>query len=184
MTEDESWRNVGKQIRKLRKENGLTLKQLADGCDLSSNAISLVERGQVAPTVVTLCKIAHALGVSASSLFREFCATEVVLTRAGESGSGAQVETAFRLLGSGGNLVQPSGKGSSCSIPCKRTEMILCVSGSIETIIDEQTYQLKPGDSLHFSGEAYHRWRNSGQETGVAVMVLIPEGQPPTEENE
>jgi transcriptional regulator with XRE-family HTH domain len=48
---------------------------------LSPNAISLVERGEVAPTVETLCKIASALGVSASSLLQGICPTQVIHTR-------------------------------------------------------------------------------------------------------
>lgn len=84
MPECESWQNIGKRIRKLRKENRLTLKQLAAGCELSPNTISLVERGEVAPTVVTLCKVAHTLGVSASAFFHDICPTEVILTRAAQ----------------------------------------------------------------------------------------------------
>jgi DNA-binding XRE family transcriptional regulator len=55
----ESWRNVGHKIRYLRKADQLTIKQLAAGSGLSANAISLVERGEVAPTVETLCKVAR-----------------------------------------------------------------------------------------------------------------------------
>lgn len=89
MTERESWRNIGRRIHELRKENQITLKQFADGCDLSANAISLVERGKVTPTVLALCKIAHALGVSPSSFFQDICPSEIILIRA----KSAQVET-------------------------------------------------------------------------------------------
>ena len=85
MTVRESWRSVGSKIRHLRKSNGLTLKQLARGCDLSANTISLVERSEVAPNIDTLCKIATALGVSPSSLFLEVCRPKVVLQRADET---------------------------------------------------------------------------------------------------
>jgi transcriptional regulator with XRE-family HTH domain len=84
MKERESWQNLGHRIRKLRKESQLTLKRLAAGCELSVNAISLIERGRVAPTVMTLCKIAHALGVSAGSLFQDIYPAEVILTRVTE----------------------------------------------------------------------------------------------------
>jgi len=174
--ENESWRNVGIRIRFLRKENGLTLKQLAVGCGLSQNAISLVERGEVAPTILTLCKIAHALGVSASSLFQEFCSSEVILTRAVEGQNKPRPEIAFNAL-TKRCIQMPTymGKGTGCSLPGRMNQMVLCISGTIEFMVDDSCYQLTPGDSLTFSAEAYHRWRNTGDETGVAVMVLSPQ---------
>lgn len=176
MSERESWRNVGRRIRLVRKENNLTLKQLAAGCDLSPNAISLVERGEVAPTVVTLCKIAHALGVSASSFFQEVCSPEIVLTRvcAGE----AEQTIPQRVFSSLSGRVEPnhlSDKGNSvCSMP-KMVQTVLCVCGAVEYEVDDQIYRLNPGDTLSFNGQAFHRWRNPGTDAGVAVMVLSPE---------
>lgn len=179
MAESDSWRNVGKRIRLMRKDNGLTLKQLADGCDLSPNAISLVERGEVAPTVMTLCKIAHALGVSASSLFLDICSTDVILTRAMEGPEQTQQEIAVNILTKKGiQMPMYLGKSNSCSFAGSKTQMVLCVSGTIEYLVDEHCYLLNPGDSLTFNGGAFHRWRNSGLETGVAVMVLTPQTIP------
>lgn len=170
MTECESWLNVGRRIRKLRKENHLTLKQLAAGCGLSPNAISLVERGEVAPTVMTLCKIGHALGVSPGIFFQDICSTEVILTRA-QAGEQAQTESAFQLLSGEGAFHEGGGENDRC-LPSGMTQMVLCLHGPIEYEVDDQSYLLYPGDSLTFNGEAFHRWRNHGPGTGVAVMVL------------
>ena len=173
MTDSESWRNVGKRIRKLRKENRLTLKQLAVGCDLSPNAISLVERGEVAPTVITLCKLAHALGASASSFFQEVCPTEVIVTRAMDGQAQMRSESALCALAGKGISLATSSRDSVCCAPSARlTQMVLCVCGPIEYEVDDQCYLLNPGDSLTFSEEAFHRWRNPSMETGVAIMVL------------
>lgn len=176
MSERESWRNVGKRIRIVRKENKLTLKQLATGCDLSPNAISLVERGEVAPTVVTLCKIAHALGVSASSFFQEVCSPEVVLTRARAEAFEKTIPQQVFISLSG--KVEPnrvSDQGYSvCAMP-KMVQTVLCVCGAVEYEVDDHVYRLNPGDTLSFNGQAFHRWRNPGSEAGVAVMVISPE---------
>ncbi len=175
MSNNESWRNVGKHVRKLRRDNGLTLKQLAVGCDLSSNAISLVERGEVAPTVITLCKIAHALGVPAASFFHDVCPRDVVITRAGTFPEQTRSEAAFHALARSGITGRPLPESSDlCSLAAPLSQMVLCVSGSIEYEVDDHSYLLYPGDSLSFNAEAFHRWRNAGSETGVAVMVLNP----------
>ncbi len=177
MTIHESWRNVGDKIRYLRKSNGLTLKQLARGCDLSANTISLVERSKVAPNIETLCKIANALGVSPSSLFLEICKPKVVLQRASEE----NLETDFseKTLQVFANAPTSTGcmqkvSPSELTSPSTRRHSILCLCGQVEFELEGQTYCLNPGDSLAFNSDAFHRWRNSGDATGIAVLVSPP----------
>lgn len=175
MEERESWQNIGQRIRQLRKGNQLTLKQLAAGCDLSVNAISLIERGRVAPTVMTLCKIAHALGVSAGSLFQDICPSEVILTRATESQKDQLDMVALRTLTT--KSAQECGvpnAGPACSLPSKMTQMILCVCGSLKYEANGLSYRLHPGDQLIINGNAFQRWTNPESDAGIAVMVLTP----------
>ena len=60
---------LGAKIRQLRKERGLTLKQLANKTALSVSLISQIELGKSAASVSTLRKLASALSVSMSYLF-------------------------------------------------------------------------------------------------------------------
>ena len=53
---------VGRRIRKLRIERGLTLRQLEALADLSATHLSDIERGQTSPTLGSLMRIAAALG--------------------------------------------------------------------------------------------------------------------------
>jgi transcriptional regulator with XRE-family HTH domain len=176
MTDRESWRNVGERIRRLRKENRLTIKQLAARCNLSANAISLVERGEVAPTVMSLCKIAHALGASAASFFQEVCPVEVVLDRANDRQQARIAEaTVDALTGNCAREIRVPNEGRGCSLPGHGAQMLLCVSGSVEYEVDEQHYCLSPGDRLIVHGNAFQRWCNPGHEPGIAVLVLMPQ---------
>jgi transcriptional regulator with XRE-family HTH domain len=184
MAQIETWKNIGNKIRHLRKMNQLTIRQLAKGCDLSANAISLVERGEVAPSVATLCKIAHALGVSASSLFQEVCSPGVVLSRAGEVVSTAGVD---RLLGelscASPRAVRPAlldRAEAMESDPYRRflegvRQSVLCLSGCVILEVDDQSYCLEPGDQLSFNAQAFHRWHNPGASASVAVVILPPD---------
>jgi len=177
MTFQESWRNVGDKIRYLRKSSGLTLKQLARGCDLSANTISLVERSEVAPNIETLCKIANALGVSPSSLFLEICKPQVVLQRANEDNH--ETDTIGRTMQVFAKAPTISGcmqksSTSESELLSTRRYSILCLCGQVELELDGQTYCLDPGDSLAFNSDAFHRWRNSDNSTGIAVLVLPP----------
>ena len=173
----ESWRNVGEKIRYLRKFNGLTLKQLARGCDLSANTISLVERSAVAPNIDTLCRIANALGVSPSSLFLEICKPRVVLQRANEENLETDIsEQTLQVFANVSTATECMKKASPSELasPSTRRHSILCLCGQVELELDGQTYCLNPGDSLAFNSDAFHRWRNSGDSTGIAVLVSHP----------
>lgn len=56
-------------IRKYRKEKGLTQLQLAIKCSLSVDHISGIERGIFNPSVKTIFKIAEALNVEVYKFF-------------------------------------------------------------------------------------------------------------------
>ncbi|MFZ5911985.1 MAG: helix-turn-helix domain-containing protein [Chloroflexota bacterium] len=176
----ETWLNVGNKIRYLRKSSGLTLKQLARGCDLSANTISMVERSEVSPSIETLCKIAHALGVSPSSLFLEICKPTVVLQRA--ENSGAETNIAGQTLQifatapqtAGCMLAAPKTPDRAHEATETRRHSILCLCGQVELELEGQTYSLNPGDSLAFNSDAFHRWRNTGESTGIAVFIVPP----------
>jgi transcriptional regulator with XRE-family HTH domain len=178
MTLQETWRNVGNKIRYLRKSNGLTVKQLARGCGLSANTIGLVERSEVAPNIETLCKIANALGVSPSSLFLEICKPRVVLQRADETGGETDIAgQALQILATvpyppGCMQITPKGSKPASDFNLIRRHSILCLCGQVELELDGQVYCLNPGDSLAFNSDAFHRWRNSGESTGIAVLIL------------
>jgi transcriptional regulator with XRE-family HTH domain len=168
----ESWHNVGSRIRTIRKQNKLTLRQLAKGCNLSTNAISLVERGQVAPTVETLCKIAGALGVRASSFLQEICPNEISIIRASvDVGSNASLSVQDSCPSSCWDIHQDQG-----IITSYWQESVLCLSGEAEfEDSDGQTHRLSPGDRLVCNGNALQRWRNFGENPATLVMILTPQ---------
>ena len=59
---------LGEEIRRARKEAGMTQEELADRAGLHYTYISLLERDKKSPTIDSLFRICKALGVSASSL--------------------------------------------------------------------------------------------------------------------
>jgi len=59
---------IGKKIKALRKQSGLTQKKLAERLCITHQSISDWELGKKNPTLETLKKLAGALGVSVSSL--------------------------------------------------------------------------------------------------------------------
>ncbi len=64
-------RKIGENIRRLRKERGMTIKELADAVGLKESTLSLIERGKRRLNIDTFLKIVDALGVSAKLLLSE-----------------------------------------------------------------------------------------------------------------
>ena len=61
---------VGRNVKRVRQEKGLTQEQLAELSGFSQQYISGLEQGQRNPTVVSLYELATALGVSHMELVR------------------------------------------------------------------------------------------------------------------
>jgi transcriptional regulator with XRE-family HTH domain len=61
---------VGRNVKRIRQEKGLTQEQLADLSGCSQQYISGLEQGRRNPTVVSLYELATALGVSHMELVR------------------------------------------------------------------------------------------------------------------
>jgi len=61
---------VGRNVKRIRQEKGLTQERFAEVSGFSQQYISSLERGRRNPTVVTVYELATALGVSHMELVR------------------------------------------------------------------------------------------------------------------
>lgn len=70
--EMELLKSIGHTIRGLRKERGLTLKQLARRTSLSVSLLSQIERAESAASIASLYKVSSALDVTLTELFGDY----------------------------------------------------------------------------------------------------------------
>ena len=63
--------DIGKKLRELRKQNDLTLEDLASRSELTKGFLSQVERNLTALSIATLADILEALGSNLSEFFHE-----------------------------------------------------------------------------------------------------------------
>lgn len=64
-------KELGKKIKKIRKERGLTLMELAEKSGVSQGYLSRIENGRHDPTFSVLLQIARALQIQVSMLYQE-----------------------------------------------------------------------------------------------------------------
>jgi ribosome-binding protein aMBF1 (putative translation factor) len=61
---------VGREVRRLREEAGLTQRQLAGRAGMTQSVIARLEAGGTEPTLATLDRVAKALGLELTIAFR------------------------------------------------------------------------------------------------------------------
>jgi XRE family transcriptional regulator, regulator of sulfur utilization len=61
---------LAKRIRDLRKKRGFSQEAFADHAGLHRVAVGWIEQGRRVPSLKTLVKVSHGLGISLSELFR------------------------------------------------------------------------------------------------------------------
>ncbi len=185
MTQDETQiqqttENVGRKIRRLRERKRLSQQAVADLSGLSRNTLSLIERGQSSPTVSTLKRLAIALGVSINAFFETQDRTQIIFTKSGQRPSLLLSGCVLADLGIGLNerFVTPlilriePGARSGNVVSHDGQDFVFCIRGEILYKVGEQTFVLKPGDSLLFNAYLDHGFQNTGLEEAELMIVL------------
>jgi transcriptional regulator with XRE-family HTH domain len=173
--------SLGARLRGVRKERALSQRELADLADLSPNAISLIERDEISPSVATLQRLAAALGVKMSYFFESATVARILHFRPNQrpvirgagltiEGLGArldgqQIEPFFITLASHADM----GAGQ---VVHTGHEFVCCLAGRVRYEIDGGAYLLEPGDFLLFEANLPHRWGNPGDDDARLLLVL------------
>ena len=61
---------LGKKIRKIRKEKGISQEELADKAKIHRTYMGKIERGESNPPIYTIFKVSKALSVHVYELFK------------------------------------------------------------------------------------------------------------------
>lgn len=191
MTEDLSRivSGIGPKLHTLRKQAGLSLQQLAVKSDVSAAAIHKIEQSGMVPTITTLLKVAGALGRPVAYFVdeEEVASDPTVFVRDGEQRPILTSHTGIDLAGISGTYgrfylagaratVVPGASSGDHFLEHPGEELVYLLEGVLEFVVNQQTYRLQPGDSLHFRTVQPHSWRNPGTADALALwMALRPQ---------
>lgn len=173
--------SLGTKLRALRKERDLTQRDLASLASLSANAISLIERDEISPSVATLQRLATALNVKIGYFFDEDVQTDIMHVKAGErpsiTGKGVTIESiGERLRGQEMEpffiSLAPGSESGRQQVIHSGHEFVYCVQGEVEYEIDGDVYTLNEGDFLLFEAQLPHHWRNPTTEKAELLLIL------------
>jgi transcriptional regulator with XRE-family HTH domain len=181
-TDDEALA-LGRRLRALRKERGLTLTQIAAVTGLSAAFISQAERGLCRVSIPSLGRLAQALDVEAYTLIlpERARADRVEITRRRERPGYVQADdapssSASPLTGAGHQVrvVEVSGGPFQRTGPFRHLndEFLYVIDGSMEIEVDGTVEVLEAGDSLVFS-RGVELWLNVlSSDTRYLVCVV------------
>lgn len=184
---------VGRRLRILRLERGLSIRALAELSSLNVNTLSLIENGRTSPSVSTLQQLATALEVPITAFFEnELLKSSVSFLKAGQRPRAAFAHGTLEDLGGGLSLhggqplivnLEPHADSGETPIVHTGHEFVFCLEGCLLYTIEDQTYLLEPNDSLLFEAHLPHRWQNVGDTPSRSLLILCPadESDRPTE---
>ena len=154
---------------------------MAKACDLSANAIGLIERGESSPSVSTLHRLAQALELPITDLFTETREQTVVLTRESQRSQTHRDRIQMENLTKGLSnqhmepflvTFQPGAGTGANPVVHLGEEFVFCLEGKIEYQIAGQVYNLEAGDSLMFQANQPHCWCNSDEEPAKLLLIF------------
>jgi transcriptional regulator with XRE-family HTH domain len=174
--------SLGVKLRELRKERNLSQRDLAAQAGISPNAISLIERDEISPSVATLQRLAAALKVKMSYFFEDDNPqASVIHIKASERPS--LTSRGLMIAGLGRRLreqelepffvaMAPEAESGRQPVIHSGHEFVCCLCGTVEYEIDGNIYQLQAGDFLLFEAELPHHWRNPSAEKTELLLIL------------
>jgi XRE family transcriptional regulator, regulator of sulfur utilization len=180
--------SLGQRVQTLRIDRGLTLRELADASDVSVSMLSSVERGEKAPTVVVLDRIAAGLDVTLASLVAEPDAQTVIVRRAADQDRvdepGGWQRTILTPVVPGVNFEWIRSKlppgcdaGTFPAYAPGSHEFVAVQTGVLTLTVGERELTLAAGDSVYFAADAPHGYANRGQANciyHVAALIMRP----------
>jgi transcriptional regulator with XRE-family HTH domain len=178
---------VGKNLRRLRSERGLSLEKLAQASSVSRAMLGQIELGQSAPTINVLWKIAHALDVAFSALISTTASTGPRVLRQ---------KDAKRLMSHDGTFqsralfpfdeprrvefyelkLAPKGFEKADAHPPGTSENLVVAKGQLEMMVGNDVHILDAGDAIVFEADVEHCYRNlSSGETQLYLVMTYAE---------
>jgi len=179
---------LGSQIRSLRRQQGMTLDDLAGEAGLSKGYLSKLERGLKTPPISTLANIARALSVEIAEFFRTGVERpRLTLVRAGDRtrvrNVGANFGYFYESLADRFHekkvepfiITMTPGAKEHPLFSHRGQEMIFVLEGRMLFYFGQERHVCEPGDCLYFDASEEHRAECVGPDVARALVVVVPD---------
>jgi transcriptional regulator with XRE-family HTH domain len=176
--------DVGERVRAIRQLRRLTLRDVSERTGLSESFLSQAERGRTSASIVSLQRIAEALGVAVSDFFSPDTTHRPLVLRRdarqfvawGKLGRKAlltpkpfrHVEVVVAELDPGGSTGEETYRHGDSE------EVFYVLSGRVRLQLDADIFELGAGDSVQYRSSTPHRVVNDSMERAEVMFVVSP----------
>ena len=179
----------GMRVRSLRKERGLSLEQLAARSNVALATLSRIENGKGTGTFRTHQRIAEALDLPLTELYRNLQESEqeaiLIEPGSGEAESFSYDENASAILLTKQVsrkqmlpqliVIHPGGKTALEQYRKGTERWLFGLEGSVEITVGSKKYQVSKGGTLYFKASLSHQLVNGDQaSTAKVISVTCP----------
>ena len=176
--------DVGARLHALRTTYGLSQRELARRSGVPNGTISMIEQGQVSPSIASLKKVAAGLSLSLADFFAlDVERAPSAFFSANELHDLGSDGISLRLVGTPGGdaklqvlheLYEPGSDTGAEMLSHEGEEAGVVVRGTIEITCGAVVRTLGPGDAYRFDSRLPHRFRNVGDEICEIVSACTP----------
>ncbi|NDY71535.1 DNA-binding protein [Desulfobacter hydrogenophilus] len=184
---------VNQRILSFMEKRDMDIQALSEAAGLDPQFIKTMLEEDAYPPLGPLMKIARALGVRLGTFLDDQDSSDPYIVRKAEREGGFSVLDStnkaptlnFYALGKGKSdrhmepffveILPESAKKKTLSSH-EGEEFIVVVSGLVEVIYGNKTYELKPGDSIYYNSVVPHYVSCIGKEKAeIHAVVYVPE---------
>jgi len=185
--------DVGKRLRTLRQQHGMSQRQLAEAAGVPHGQVSMIETNKSNPSVGSLRKILGGLNIGMSEFFEpdtrskssvfftpselRDLTSQLYSERAGTSGKitlkqvGEARAHNLQILH---ETYEPGADTGEEMIEHVASEGGIVIAGELEVTVGDQVAVLKAGDAYLFHSQEPHRFRNISDRPAVVVSACSP----------
>lgn len=175
--------DIGKRMKELRIQYGLTQQELADRSELTKGFISQLERNQNSPSIGTLLDIIQCLGTTPAEFFTDEEPEQIVFEKddyfekISEDGN-KKIE--WIIPNAQKNSMEPvrltlkPGGSSDTHLPHAGEEFGYVLKGTVRVFYGGKTYTVRAGESFYFQAGKKHRLENNGNRDAILIWVSTP----------
>ncbi|REC80100.1 DNA-binding protein [Chryseobacterium elymi] len=179
---------IGKRIKDIRKENNLTINELANRANVSNGLISRIENGRTIPSLPVLLDLIQSLEIDASYFFegveKDSTSKFIYIPKENQQIIEKEIEArgfkymhifskSLSSLGFEAVLLtlEPNSKREKVITDAWEFKYIL--KGTVKYIIDQEEIILSEGDALYFNGRHPHVPESISDESCLMLVLYL-----------
>ncbi len=175
-------KNLGMNLRRVRKQMGLTLDEVSKRTGVSKSMLSDIERMKKSPTVALIDRIVAGLDIPRSSIFSETSAEQedqvtvadsdpLIINRSGYRQKVYFNDDKYKRFTVQRWEIYPHVERNNLKIGDNYWEYCLILKGQLTMRINGREYILNEDESIWFSANLEHTYINRTDETVELLMI-------------